>query len=151
VIGAADATPGSDATAFVERFRAAWTNPTLDGHEQLWAHDVVLSQPLMGRVVGHAACRQAFASLFRLIPDLHATVHRWGGDDAELFIEITLAGSFGGRPISWQATDRFLLRDGLIAQRRSYFDSAPLVLAMLRRPRGWPRLLRSGFRPRLGA
>lgn len=136
---------------FVERFRSAWLTPNLDLHESLWADDVLLSQPMMGAVVGRTACRHAFARLFDLIPDLHADVRRWSGNGDELFIEITLTGTFGGREVSWPATDRILLRDGLIVERRSYFDSVPLVLAILRRPRGWPTLLRSGFRPRFGA
>ena len=138
----------AQAAAFVERFRQAWSRPDLDLHQSLWTEDVVLHQPMMGIVVGQTACREAFARLFNLIPDLHARVHRWSGEGHELFIEITLIGTFGGREISWPATDRFLLRDGLIVERRSYFDSMPLLLAMLLRPRGWPTLLRSGFWPR---
>jgi ketosteroid isomerase-like protein len=87
----------ASSTKFVERFRQAWLKPDLALHENLWAEDVVLTQPIIGRVVGRAACREAFARLFRLIPDLHADVHRWSGRGDELFIEITLAGTFGGR------------------------------------------------------
>jgi hypothetical protein len=41
----------------------------------------------------------------------------------------------GGRPIEWTVVDRIVLEDGLIRERRSYFDSVPLVKAMASRPR----------------
>lgn len=147
-----DAPADSEAqlAAFVERFGLAWAAPDLDLHEGLWADDVVLTQPMMGTVVGRRACRQAFTRLFDLVPDLHANVHRWSGSEHELFVEITLTGTFGGREVAWPATDRFVLRDGLIAERRSYFDSMPLLLAILRRPHGWPRVLRCGLWPLFG-
>ena len=62
----------------------------------------------------------------------------------------TLRATYGGRPIRWDAVDRFVLRDdGLASERVSFFDSQPLVLQMLTRPRGWLQLARSGFRPQL--
>jgi hypothetical protein len=67
-----------------------------------------------------------------------------------VFIEFTLAGTFGGRPIEWDAVDRFVLRDGLALERVSYFDSMPLALEMALRPRGWRRLATGGFRPQVG-
>ena len=48
--------------------------------------------------------------------------------------------------------ERFVLRDdGLATERVSFFDSQPLGLQMLSRPRGWLQLARSGFRPQLRA
>ena len=138
----------ADAQAFVERFAATWAAPDLDAHEALWADDIVLVQPLMEPAVGRAACREAFDRLFRLVPDLRAQVHHWSGSGDRLFIEFTLSGTFGGRPVSWQAVDRFVLRDGLVAERVSYFDAVPLVLELASRPRGWRRLVTAGFRPR---
>ena len=55
-------------------------------------------------------------------------------------IEIRLHGTLGGRPLAWTAVDRLVLRDGLIAERHSYFDPLPLLGALLKRPRaraGW--------------
>jgi ketosteroid isomerase-like protein len=109
----------------------------------------VLIQPLMPKAVGRKACEEGFARLFRLIPDLHATVHRWSADGDIVFIEFTLAGTFGGRPIEWNAVDRFVLRDGLALERISYFDSLPVGIEMALRPRGWRQLASAGFRPQL--
>ena len=138
------------AATFVEGFAKSWAAPTVESHSALWADDIVLVQPLMPKAVGRAACEEGFARLFRLIPDLHATVRRWSAPGPDVvFIEFTLAGTFGGRPIAWDAVDRFVLRDGLAAERVSYFDSLPLAIEMALRPRGWRRTLTSGFRPQL--
>jgi ketosteroid isomerase-like protein len=141
----------SEGQAFVERFARAWSQCDAGALVALLAADVVLIQPMMPPTRGREAARSAFARLFRLIPDLRATVHRWAEGDEALFIEFTLAGTFGGRAISWPAVDRFELRDGLAVRRVSYFDPVPLTVKMLTRPRGWGRLIRSGFRPSFGS
>jgi ketosteroid isomerase-like protein len=141
------AQPRTDAAAFVERFESAWSKSNADALGELLDDDVVLIQPGMPSIKGREQAHETFSRLFRLIPDLHVVVHRWAEGDDVLFIEFTLVGSFGGSEVSWPAVDRFLLRDGLVAERFSYFDPMPLFLTTLRRPRGWRRLLTSGFRP----
>lgn len=137
------------AAGFVERFQEAWRAPNLALHEALWRDDIVLVQPLMGALHGKVECRTAFERLFALVPDLNAVVHCWSAADDAIFIEFTLRGTFGGRPIAWSAVDRFKLIDGQIAERISYFDAAPIAVTMATRPRGWRRLLRTRFRPRV--
>jgi ketosteroid isomerase-like protein len=137
-----------DAADFVERFAASWAAPTVASHSALWHDEIVLTQPLMPKAVGRRACEEGFARLFSLIPDLHATVHRWAAADPDVvFIEFTLAGTFGGRAIEWDAVDRFVLRDGLALERVSYFDSMPVAIEMALRPRGWRQLVSASFRP----
>src|SRR4051812_10867231 len=140
----------SEAEEFVQRFAAAWSRCDPDALAELLDEDVVLIQPMMPSTRGRAASRAAFARLFELIPDLRATVHRWGEGDGVLYIEFTLAGTFGGRPLSWPAVDRFMLRDGRALSRVSYFDPLPLAFKMLTPPRGWGRIIRSGLRPSFG-
>jgi ketosteroid isomerase-like protein len=137
------------AAAFVEGFAKSWAAPTVESHSALWHDDIVLIQPLMPKAVGRKECEEGFARLFHLIPDLHATVHRWSGDGDIVFIEFTLAGTFGARPIAWDAVDRITLREGLAVERVSYFDSVPLGIEMALRPRGWRQLATAGFRPQL--
>jgi ketosteroid isomerase-like protein len=136
-----------DAAGFVERFEREWGRSDADALAALLTEDVVLMQPMMPRTVGREASRRAFARLFRLIPDLHVEVRDWAARADVVLIEFTLSGSFGGRELSWPAVDRIRLRDGLVAERISYFDALPLAIEMLKRPRGWRRMLASGFRP----
>jgi ketosteroid isomerase-like protein len=140
-----------DPSEFVEAFAKSWAAPTIASHSALWHDDIVLVQPLMPKAVGRKACEEGFARLFGLIPDLHATVHRWAAAEPDVvFIEFTLKGTFGGRPIEWDAVDRFVLRDGLALERVSYFDSMPLGIEMALRPCGWRQVATAGFRPQLG-
>ncbi|KUH85143.1 MULTISPECIES: nuclear transport factor 2 family protein [unclassified Mycobacterium] len=132
------------ATRFAERFADTWRTPDMAKHEALWSDDIVLVQPMMGRLRGKRACRASFQRLFALVPDLHADVHRVGHGRHEVFIEFTLSGTYGGKPIAWDAVDRFTFTNGLIAERVSYFDSAPLAVKLAGRPAGWGQLIRTG-------
>ena len=127
---------------FVERFQDAWRQSSADALLEVLTDDVVLRQPSMPDVVGRAAAHEAFTRLFRAIPDLTATVHRWSAQGDVVFIEFTLSGEFGGRPLSWPAVDRFIVRDGLgcgagqLLRRRQALrrnDQAPTRLAPARR------------------
>jgi hypothetical protein len=117
----------------------------------LLADDVVLIQPGVPSTRGKAAAREQFSRLLRMIPDLHVSVERWAARDDFVFIEFSLIGTFGGRQIRWPAVDRFRIRDAVASERISYFDSVPVFRQVLGRPRGWGRLVRSGFRPSLRA
>jgi ketosteroid isomerase-like protein len=139
-----DEVDGQFATEFAERFAETWRSPDLAKHEAMWSDDIVLIQPMMGALRGKQACRESFQRLFALVPDLRADVHRVGHGRHEVFIEFTLSGTYGGKPIAWDAVDRFTFANGLIAERVSYFDSAPLMLKLVGRPSGWERLVRTG-------
>ena len=139
----------STAAEFVKRFEQAWARSSADAIVELLTDDVVLKQPSLPDTVGKAAAHEAFTQVFRAFPGLSATVHRWAADGDVVFIEFTLSGEFGGRRLSWPAVDRFFLHDGLIAERVNYADGGKLFVEILRRPRGWRRLLGSGLRPRL--
>jgi hypothetical protein len=129
---------------FAERFAAYWRAPSVEGLDALLALEVRLVAPMTPTTQGLAAGKQVFATLFRLIPDLTGVVHRWGPTEDGLLIEFTLSGTVGGAPVSWDAVDRFVLReDGLATVRVNYFDSARLVGTLALRPRAWPALLRS--------
>jgi len=99
---------------------------------------------MMGSLRGKRACRTAFHRLFTLVPDLRADVHTVGHGAQQVFIEFTLSGTYGGKPIAWDAVDRFTFSNGLIAERVSYFDSTPLIGKLVARPAGWDRLVRIG-------
>jgi ketosteroid isomerase-like protein len=126
------------AEAFIAHFR------------EMLDEDVRLIQPQLGTLVGRRAFEEGFARpLFDLIPDLRADVERWAvnGDDA--FIEITLRGTLAGRAVAWRACDRITVRDGVAIERESYLDPAPLLAAIARAPRLWPRFIRLQINARL--
>ena len=135
------------AAEFVRQFESEWAKSNADALDALLTDDVVLIQPILAATVGRRAAREAFTRLFRLFPDLHVKVHRWAAREDAVFIEFTLIGTFGGREVSWPAVDRIVLRNGLVAERISYFDPTVLGVQLLTRPRGWRRLLASGVRP----
>lgn len=132
------------AADFVRRFAEFWRAPVPERLDTVLAPNARLSAPLVPTTSGLEAGRRVFADLFELIPDLTAEVHRWGATADGVLIELTVRGTAGGAPISWQSVDRFVLGDdGLATERFTYFDSLPLALSVLRRPRIWPRFMRS--------
>jgi ketosteroid isomerase-like protein len=130
---------------FVEHFDSGWraggpAERFLGHFLPVTDEEVLLTQPLSPPARGHAGMRRQIERLFAAAPDLCAGVHRWGATDDGVLIEFTLSGTLGGRELSWSAVDRIVLRDGSIAERRSYFDSIPILRQVLTRPRGWPQL-----------
>jgi hypothetical protein len=135
------------AADFARRFAEYWKAPTPEGLDTALAQQVRLVAPMTPVTHTLEEGRRAFADLFELIDGLTAEVHRWGATADGVLIEFTLSGTAGGKPISWHVVDRFVLgEDGLATERVSYFDSAPIVLAAIRRPRVWPAFLRSRLR-----
>src|SRR5215207_8820764 len=142
------------AQAWVWAFAAGWRAPAsaeaFADHFKPWFDPHIrLIQPQLPTLVGHLAFWERFARpLFALIPDLDGQVERFaiGADCA--YIELTLRGTLGGRPIAWRVCDRATLRDGLVVERDSYFDPTPLLRAILTRPRAWPALARARRPPR---
>ena len=139
----------SDAEELVAFFQEGWRAGATDP-ERFFAHfggrftpDCLLTQPLAAPARGPAGLRQLFTPLFLAVPDLRVDVVRWGATDDGALIEIRLHGTLGGRPLTWTAVDRLVLRDGLIAERHSYFDPLPLVVALARRPRASASLVRA--------
>jgi ketosteroid isomerase-like protein len=133
----------SAAADFAERFAAYWQAPTLEGLDDLLAPDVELVAPMTPTTHSLPAGKKVFARLLRLLPDLTGVVHRWGETEDGLLIEFTLSATAGGARLSWDAVDRFVLReDGLATVRVNYFDSARLIREIATSPRAWPALVR---------
>lgn len=138
----------SAAADFVDRFTVYWQAPSVDGLDELLAPEVELVAPMIPVTRDLTAGKAAFARLLRLLPDLTGTVSRWGETKDGVLIEFTLSGTARGVRFSWEAVDRFVLRDdGLATTRVNYFDSAKLARKVLANPRAWPSFLR--LRPRV--
>jgi ketosteroid isomerase-like protein len=142
----------TDAKEFVEFFAAGWELGARDA-EGFFRHfrprmhpETALIQPIAPPARGPGALRELFGPLFKAIPDLTGTLRRWGQTDDGVFIELTLRGHLGGRPVEWTVVDRIILEDGKIRERRSYFDPAPPLRAVALRPRASLPLLLSLFR-----
>jgi ketosteroid isomerase-like protein len=136
------------AAAWVEGFAQGWRAPSSPAafaahFRPMLAPDIRLIQPQLPTLVGHDAFEQDFVKpLFALIPDLHGDVERWASSGDVIYIELTLSGSLGGRSLSWRVCDRVTLRDGLAVERESYFDPSPVLAAVVKSPRVWPRFVR---------
>jgi hypothetical protein len=137
----------ADAADFTRRFAEYWRAPTPERLDTVLAPEVRLVAPMTPTTRTLAEGRRAFAALLESIPDLTGEVHRWGATSDGVLIEFTLSGTVAGKPISWNAVDRFVVGlAGLATERVSYFDSAPVVLGVLRRPRAWPAFVRGRLR-----
>jgi predicted SnoaL-like aldol condensation-catalyzing enzyme len=137
------------AEEFVTFFEELWAVGSTDPErffrmlDERTTPDTVLSQPMAAPVRGPAGARELFGTLFEAIPDLKVDVLRWGPTSDGALLEIRLHGTLGGRPLAWEAVDRFVLSDGKIAARHSYFDPLPLGKAMALSPRTSVKLLPS--------
>ena len=148
-------TPVEAAEAWVDGFIEGWRAPagpeaTARHFERLLAPDIRLIQPQLPTGVGYGALRRQFIEpLFALMPDVRCEVDRWAARGDDVFIELTVIGTIGGRTVRMRACDRVTLRDGIAVERESHADPTPLLLAVARSPRTWPRFLRMQARLRL--
>jgi len=140
------------AAAWVTMFTEGWANPvdadTFCDHFEPWFQPGVrMIQPSVRPVVGKRAFREEFARpLFELVPDLHGTVENWACSGDVIYIELRLEGTVGRRAFSVHSCDRIILRDGKAVERFAYLDATPLVKAVARSPRAWPKFLRTQLR-----
>ena len=140
------------AEAWVEMFAEGWANPVdadtfCDHFEPHFQDDVRMIQPSARPTVGKRAFREEFARpLFDLVPDLHGTVENWAAAGDRVYIELRLDGTVGGRPFTMHTCDRIILREGKAVERFAYLDATPLIKAVLRSPRSWPKFLRTQVR-----
>jgi ketosteroid isomerase-like protein len=140
------------AEAWVAMFAEGWANPvdadTFSDHFDPWFDpEVRMIQPQVAPTVGREAFREEFARpLFTLVPDLHGTVENWATAGDVIYIELRLEGTIGRRRFTLHTCDRIKLRDGRAIERVAYLDPAPLLGAVARSPRAWPRFIRTQLR-----
>jgi hypothetical protein len=132
-------TSQSEAAELVGWFAEAWRSPTYGSFcaqvVPRLAADARMVQPLIRTHTGAEAFCRNIAPLFAAIPDVHARVLGWRGDEREVFIEFHLQGTLGGRFVRLHVCDRFSLAGGLVTERVSFFDATPLMAAAARSPR----------------
>lgn len=129
---------------FIRRFSEFWRSPAPERLDTLLAPEARLSAPMVPTTSGLEAAKRSFSEVFELVSGMTAEVHRWGATSDGVLIEFTVRGTAGGAPISWPSVDRFVLNEeGFATERFTYFDSLPLALTVMRRPRTWPGFMRS--------
>ena len=145
-------TTNAEAQAWVEMFTQGWANPVdadtfCDHFEPHFQPEVRMIQPSMRPIVGKEAFREEFARpLFDLVPDLHGTVEGWSVDGDVAYIELRLEGTVGRTPFTMHTCDRIKLREGKAVERVAYLDATPLLKAVARSPRAWPKFLNTQLR-----
>jgi hypothetical protein len=136
------------AEAWVAHFAEGWRAPTdpdsFAAHfERVLDPGIRLIQPQIPDLVGYRAFREGFVKpLFGLIEGMHGTVERWASEGDLIYIELTLRGRLGGKPVEFESCDRITLRDGVAIERKAHVDPIPLLAAIAVRPRAWPAFAR---------
>ncbi|MGH2979577.1 MAG: nuclear transport factor 2 family protein [Solirubrobacterales bacterium] len=130
---------GTAAQELVAWFAEAWRDPTYESFcrhvAPRLAPDARMVQPMMKPHRGRDEFCRNIATLFAAMPDVHAHVLDWRGDERAVFIEFHLEGTVGSRPVRLHVCDRFSQEEGVVTERHSCFDPAPLIFAVLRSPR----------------
>lgn len=89
--------------------------------------DVTSQQPLSEPLRGRTALEHQFRSVFRLLPGMTATIRSWGAAFPNVYVEFDVIVPTGTTPFHFETCDRFTLSEGLIVDRRVYFDPGTLL------------------------
>jgi hypothetical protein len=133
-----------DVHDFMREFEEGWSRPrggqaVLDHFLPFMTDETRMVQPMAPVAVGREEFARMFSGTFDLIPDLHAEVHGYTADGDVAHVDFDLIGTVGGRRVRLKCCDRITVRDDKVVERIAYFDPTPLILALLRSPRTWPR------------
>jgi hypothetical protein len=132
----------------VAAFARGWDAPEPHAWDGLMAEDIQLNQPLLQPGTTRTTWHDEAQRLVALLPDIRGVVTGWAGNEDIVFIELRLTATLGGKPLVFSAVDKlWLTHTGTVLRRDSYFDSAPLMQAVLRRPSAWLPWWRSGLGP----
>ncbi len=129
-------------------FARGWDTPDPYAWDNLMAENVELNQPLLQPGTTRKTWHDEAQRLVTLLPDIRGVVVDWAGHEDIMFIELRLSATLGGKPLGFRAVDKlWLTPTGTVLRRDSYFDSGPLMHAVLRRPSAWLPWWRSGLGP----
>ncbi len=132
----------------VDLFRAGWDAPQPHGWDSFFTDTTEFVQPMLRDGIGPAVWWEEVVRVQKLLPDLRADVMRWSGSGEDLFIHIRFNATLAGKPLTWDAVDWLIVNpDARVEFRESFFDSVPIALTLLRRPRCWLAWWRSGVGP----
>lgn len=129
-------------------FAKGWATPDPYAWDGLMTENIELNQPLLQPGTTRQTWHEEAQRLVTLLPDIRGVVVGWAGHEDLLFIELRLSATLGGKYLEFRAVDKlWLTPNGTVLRRDSFFDSAPLIQAVLRRPSSWLPWWRSGLGP----
>jgi ketosteroid isomerase-like protein len=129
-------------------FARGWDTPDPHAWDGLMAEDIELNQPLLQPGTTRKTWHEEAQRLVTLLPDIRGEVVSWVGNEDLMFIELRLTATLGGKPLDFRAVDKlWLTQNGTVLRRDSFFDSAPLIHAVMCRPSAWLPWWRSGLGP----
>jgi hypothetical protein len=129
-------------------FAKGWDTPEPHAWDTLMAENIELNQPLLQPGTTRRTWHDEAQRLVALLPDIRGEVVGWAGHEDIMFIELWLSATLGGKPLEFRAVDKlWLTSTGTVLRRDSFFDSGPLVQAVLSRPSAWLPWWRSGLGP----
>lgn len=132
----------------VEQFRSGWDRPEPHAWDAFAGESMRFVQPMLRDGLGPQVWWEESSRMLALLPDLRADVLTWAGAGETLFIHIRFSTTLGGKPLTWEAVDRLRITpEGTAVFRESFFDSVPVAMTLIRRPRAWLRWWRSGVGP----
>ena len=110
---------------FVDRWASFWAAPTPDGVDAIADEDIVLRYPGVPEpLTGIAAWKERVASIVERFPDVRLDVTHHATVDDLCFISWRASATSQGTPISWEGTDRMLLKDGRVVDSMVAFDTS---------------------------
>jgi ketosteroid isomerase-like protein len=119
-----------DPAQFVHVFQTGWLQAKPDGFIDFFRphlHDeIVGTGPIFPDTHGSDEFLASFRQTFAYIPDITLTVEDWGARGESVFVASRCTGSIGETPLEFRVCDHFVLRDGLIFRRDSYWDPSVL-------------------------
>ena len=145
--GGRDITPAELPAAFAEGWALPKPDAFLDFFMPLIHEDAVFTQPLLAQARGHAQIDAMFRRLFGLMPEFVAVPRRFAVDREVVFIESHCLAAVARTRVRFQVCDRFVVSDGRICERWTFFDPSPMARIIVARPWLW----RGALRVRRGA
>ena len=131
-----------------EQFSNAWLKPSPDELIKVIHPDTILYQPHLRPIKGKENAYKEFQRFMDWLPGFYGVTERYEGDKNLVFIEWQMKFPIGKRVISIRAVDRIFIEDGLIRERAVYFNTLPLIKAILGNPGGWRKYYKYRFAKR---
>lgn len=112
---------------FVNEFRVAWQEPTIDSLMAPLHDDVKLIQPLSPPLIGKPAASLAFRRILHRFPGIKGVVYGGAMINQVLMIEWTMIMPVGGTELCIPIIDRIELEADQVKHRIAYFDPLPVM------------------------